>query len=143
MSDWTPNLADRAEVKGSGRLIPKVYEILEDKVGVVNAYKDKAGVYAIETRNAIVTCKTSIYVNTVSCHDPAVGLADDKDKSLVMYVEKNSDGGELETFYKFDVQQVKDVGRVNIREVEGVENSDVPMQNFPISIGEPVEPAQL
>lgn len=143
MSDWTPNLADRAEVKGLGRLIPKIYEILSEKADVLNAYKDKAGVYAIETQEAIVTCKKSVYVNTVSCHDPAVTIAEEKEKSLVMYVEENSDGSELDTFYEFDVDQVKNVGRVNIREVEGVNNSDVPMQNFPISIGEPVTPEEL
>lgn len=137
--NWHPNLEDRAEKKGEGDLINKVGKLIyEDGSDIENLHSDNTGVFAIETEKSIVCCKRQVYVNTVSCTDGLPERAQDTGKQFVMYIEENSDGSMLQKFYKFPVDTVIDVARVNVREVEGEDNSDMPMKNFPIKLGEEI-----
>lgn len=139
---WTPNYEDREEEKGDGELVAHVRGELKEKTEIIEEYRDKVGLWAFETPKAIVTCKRYIYVNQVSCHDPAISLAEEKEKKLVMYVAENNNGEVLDTYYEFPIEIAKN-GRVNIRKVKGQQNSDVPMKNFKIAHGKAIEPFNL
>ena len=124
--NWQPIIEDTGEITNSnGVLISKARQMFFERFGEqpINVCKDKYGTIAYEYNKVILCAKDYIYGYIVSCHKDLVIFAKNKNKKLVMYINKT-----LSKFYEFDVEDILNSGTENKR------GGNI-MMNFNIKLG--------
>ena len=127
--NWQPLLDDVQDITNSnGVLISKARQLLFEKFGKnpISVCKDKYGVIAYEYHDLILCAKDYVYGNIVSCHKDLVKFAKEKNKQIVMFINKTG------SFYQFEVDKILREGIDNKRGGEI-------MINFEIKLGRAVK----
>lgn len=123
---WEPNLSAVPVIKGSGENLVIAMRILY-QAGYRHdlVIHDETGniAYTYEKAKVLLVAKEYIYGNVVSCHLKLVQLAIKKKFGIVMYI------GDIRRFYRFDPEQIAQVGVPNVR-------GKYEFYNFPIILGD-------
>jgi len=129
MSRWIAKIEDVDDITHSGgALIVKAGKLCKDRLGknITKSLKDNVGIMGWLTYDSIVVAKKYVYGWIVSCHKGVVELAQEKDLSLLMYIEKS------DTFYQFDPDEIIKQNTINYR-------GKIPMMNFDVRLGKNIE----
>jgi len=108
----------------------KIIEKLSQKIKHRGFLKDEVGRFAIVTSNCIIVGRSYIFDTQsrriVSCHKRAVFAAANRDKFLIMYIDKTGD------FWRFDPKDIIENHWEN-------ERNKAKMLNFDIKFGEKMD----
>lgn len=122
---WNPDLTEFTEL---GRIpgdllnfaLKKFKELTKQNIEVI--LEDENGVFGYNMERAVLTAKSYIFGDLVSCHKRAVVSAINTQKRLVMFIGNNK------TFYSFNPDEIFNFAKENIR-------AGSLMLNFPIKLG--------